>query len=167
MSLSQFLVTACGAGVIAALARFFFRARQGTTVELTTAGREATVVVLGGYQPNLVRADRRAAAALTFDPPVTLEVVRPPALGQADDDEGVAGSHELGHSTEPPFGVHVVRRRHGHHDVERAGRRGGASTSSTSPTDFRAPIPFRAADTQRRAHAGFAKASGGRDSVTP
>ena len=67
MSLSQFLVTAAGAVLVAVLARFFFRARQGATAEVTTAGQEATVVVLGGYQPSVVRARTGLPLRLTFD----------------------------------------------------------------------------------------------------
>jgi Cu+-exporting ATPase len=67
MSLSQFLVTAAGAVLIVLLARFFFRARQGATADVTAAGQEATVVVLGGYQPSAVRARTGLPLRLTFD----------------------------------------------------------------------------------------------------
>jgi Cu+-exporting ATPase len=56
MSLSQLLVTAAGVVLVAVLAGFFFRPRPGATAEVTPAGQAATVVVLGGYQPSVVRA---------------------------------------------------------------------------------------------------------------
>ena len=67
MSLSQLLVTAAGVFLVAFLARFFFRARPGATAEVTTAGQEATVVVLGGYQPGVVRARTGLPLRLAFD----------------------------------------------------------------------------------------------------
>jgi Cu+-exporting ATPase len=67
MSFSQLLVTAAGVVLIAVLARFFFRARPGARAEVTTAGQEATVVVLGGYQPSVVRALTGLPLQLTFD----------------------------------------------------------------------------------------------------
>jgi Cu+-exporting ATPase len=67
MSLSQLLVTTAGVVLVAVLARFFFRARPGATAAVTTAGQEATVVVLGGYQPRVVRARTGLPLRLTFD----------------------------------------------------------------------------------------------------
>jgi P-type Cu+ transporter len=67
MSLSQLLVTTVGVVLVAVLARFFFRARPGATAAITTAGQEATVVVLGGYQPSVVRARTGLPLRLAFD----------------------------------------------------------------------------------------------------
>jgi Cu+-exporting ATPase len=67
MPLSELLVTTAGALLVAVLAQFFFRARPGATAEITTAGQEATVVVLGGYEPSMVRARTGLPLRLTFD----------------------------------------------------------------------------------------------------
>jgi len=67
MSLTQFAVTAAGLVLIGVLARFFFRARPATDALMGDVGQEATVVVLGGYQPDVVRARTGIPLRLTFD----------------------------------------------------------------------------------------------------
>jgi Cu+-exporting ATPase len=67
MSLSQILVSAAAALVIAVLARFFFGTRGSITAEATAGGQEATVVVHGGYTPSVVRARTGTPLRVTFD----------------------------------------------------------------------------------------------------
>ena len=56
MPFIQLAFTAGAILLIGALARFFFGAREATEAQLGASGQEATVVVLGGYAPNIVRA---------------------------------------------------------------------------------------------------------------
>jgi len=67
MSLTQIAVTASGIVLVGALARFFFRARQATDAQMGESGQDATVIVLGGYQPDVVRARTGVPLRLTFD----------------------------------------------------------------------------------------------------
>ena len=67
MPLTEIAVTAAGLVLIAVLARYFFRARQATDAQMGDTGQEATVVVLGGYQPAVVRARTGVPLRLTFD----------------------------------------------------------------------------------------------------
>ena len=56
MPFTEIAVTAAGVALIAVLAGYFFRARPVTDAQMGEAGQDATVVVLGGYQPAVVRA---------------------------------------------------------------------------------------------------------------
>jgi Cu+-exporting ATPase len=67
MSLASLFVTAGGIALIGWLARFFFRARLATDAQVDAGGQAATVVVLGGYQPDVVRARAGLPLRLTFD----------------------------------------------------------------------------------------------------
>jgi Cu+-exporting ATPase len=67
MSLSQIAVTAAGIVLVGVLARLLFRARPVTEAQMGESGQEATVVVLGGYQPTVVRAHTGTPLRLTFD----------------------------------------------------------------------------------------------------
>jgi len=67
MTLAQLLVTAGGLGLIAALARYFFRAQPATIAGSGDGGQEVTIVVQGGYQPNLIRARTGSPLRLAFD----------------------------------------------------------------------------------------------------
>jgi Cu+-exporting ATPase len=67
MPLSEIAVTAAGIVLVAVLARYFFRARPATDAQMGDAGQEATIVVLGGYQPAVVRARTGVPLRLTFD----------------------------------------------------------------------------------------------------
>lgn len=65
MPLTEISLTAAGLVLLAVLARYFSRARPATDAQMGDAGQEATVVVLGGYQPAVVRA--RTRVPLTVD----------------------------------------------------------------------------------------------------
>ncbi len=67
MTLVQLLVTAGGIGLMAALARYFFRAQPATLAGAGDQGQEATIVVQGGYQPNLIHARTGSPLRLAFD----------------------------------------------------------------------------------------------------
>ncbi len=67
MPLTEIAVTATGILLIGVLVRFFFRARPATEAQIGASGQEATVVVLGGYQPTVVRARTGVPLRLTFD----------------------------------------------------------------------------------------------------
>jgi Cu+-exporting ATPase len=67
MSLAQLLVTAGGFGLIAALVRYFFRARPATLASAGEGGQEITIVVQGGFQPNLIRARTGSPLRVAFD----------------------------------------------------------------------------------------------------
>ena len=67
MPLTEIAVTVAGIVLIGVLARFFFRSRPATDAKLSESGQEATVVVLGGYQPTVVRARTGVPLRLTFD----------------------------------------------------------------------------------------------------
>ncbi len=67
MSLAQFLITAGGTLLIGVLIWYFFRVSEATDAQVGDAGQEATVMVLGGYQPKLVRARTGSPLRLTFD----------------------------------------------------------------------------------------------------
>jgi Cu+-exporting ATPase len=67
MPLTEIAVTAAGLALIAVLARYFFRARPATDAQMGDASQEATVVVLGGYQPAVVRARTGVPLRLNFD----------------------------------------------------------------------------------------------------
>jgi Cu+-exporting ATPase len=67
MPLTEIAVTIAGLALIAVLARYFFQDRPATDAQMGALGQEATVVVLGGYQPAVVRARTGAPLRLTFD----------------------------------------------------------------------------------------------------
>jgi Cu+-exporting ATPase len=67
MTLAQLFVTAGGIGLIAALARYFFRAQPAAFAESGDGGQEITIVVQGGYQPNLIHARTGSPLRLAFD----------------------------------------------------------------------------------------------------
>src|SRR5438552_17576772 len=67
MSAAQFIVTGAGIGLIAVLARFFFRRPEATTALETAGVQEARIVVRGGYTPAVVEARTGAPLRLTFD----------------------------------------------------------------------------------------------------
>jgi len=56
MTIATLLFTAGGIGLIAALARYFFKPGVATVAAVSDDGQEVTVVVQGGYQPNLIHA---------------------------------------------------------------------------------------------------------------
>ncbi|MEO7430070.1 MAG: cupredoxin domain-containing protein, partial [Acidimicrobiales bacterium] len=67
MTIATLLVTAAGTGLIAALARYFFRPQVATVAGVGDDGQEMTVIVQGGYQPNLIHAHTGAPLRLVFD----------------------------------------------------------------------------------------------------
>lgn len=67
MPLTEIALTVAGLVLIAVLARYFFRARPATDAQMGDSGQEATVVVLGGYQPAVVRARTGVPLRLSFD----------------------------------------------------------------------------------------------------
>ncbi len=67
MTVAALFVTAGGIVLIAVLARYFFRPQAATSVISGTEGQEAIVIVQGGYQPNLIRAQTGSPLRLVFD----------------------------------------------------------------------------------------------------
>lgn len=67
MSASQLIVTVAGIGLIAGLARFFFRPPESATASEAGGVQEARVVVRGGYTPAVVQARTGTPLRLTFD----------------------------------------------------------------------------------------------------
>jgi len=65
--IAEILVTAGGAASVAALARFFFGAREARGAELRDGRQEVEVTVKGGYSPNLIRAREGVPLRLVFD----------------------------------------------------------------------------------------------------
>ena len=65
--MAELIVTAGGALLIAALARFFFGSRTPETAELRAGRQEVDVTVKGGYSPNLIRARSGVPLRLVFD----------------------------------------------------------------------------------------------------
>ncbi|MEO6318369.1 MAG: HAD-IC family P-type ATPase, partial [Acidimicrobiales bacterium] len=67
MTIATLFVTAGGIGLIAALARYFFKPGVATVAGVGDDGQEVTVVVQGGYQPNLIHAQTGTPLRLVFD----------------------------------------------------------------------------------------------------
>ena len=65
--MAEVLVTIAGAGVIVALARFFFGPRTARSAELRAGRQEVEITVKGGYSPNLIRAREGVPLRLVFD----------------------------------------------------------------------------------------------------
>jgi Cu+-exporting ATPase len=64
---AEILVTIAGAGLIAALAWFFFGPRKVRGAELRSGAQEVEITVKGGYSPNLIRVREGVPLRLTFD----------------------------------------------------------------------------------------------------
>jgi Cu+-exporting ATPase len=67
MSGAEILVTASGAGLIAALAWFFFGPKRAGTAEVRDGVQEVEVTVKGGYSPNVIRVQEGIPLRLVFD----------------------------------------------------------------------------------------------------
>ena len=67
MTIATLFVTAGGIGLVATLARYFFKPGVATVAGVGDDGQEVTVVVQGGYQPNLIHAHTGAPLRLVFD----------------------------------------------------------------------------------------------------
>ena len=67
MTGTQILVTAGGAGLIAALAWFFFGPKQARRAEVRGGIQEVEITVKGGYSPNLIRVQAGVPLRLVFD----------------------------------------------------------------------------------------------------
>ncbi len=65
--MAELLVSLAGAGLIAALAWFFFGPRGAGAAELRGAEQEVEVTVKGGYSPNLIRVREGVPLRLVFD----------------------------------------------------------------------------------------------------
>ena len=67
MTGTEILVTAGGAGLIAALAWFFFGPKQARRAEVRGGVQEVEITVKGGYSPNLIRVQAGVPLRLVFD----------------------------------------------------------------------------------------------------